>query len=207
MPLPAELAVVVCDSARPRQLVTSAYNERRAACEEASCQLGVVALRDATLDMLAPLPAELRQRAEHVVAENQRVLDFVALLEDAGGVSRMRALDQGLSAGAAGQATRAGDTARLGQLMYASHASLRDLYEVSCPELDLLVELAAGLPGCIGSRLTGAGFGGCTVSLVAASEATAFADRLVDGYRQRTGLAGRAWVCRAVDGVSVESLT
>jgi galactokinase len=177
-PLPLDLAVVVCDSARPRQLVDSAYNERRVACEEAARLLGVPALRDASLDQLDRLPGDLANRARHVVTENQRVLEFVAALE-------------------------AGDRERLGQLMYASHASLRDLYEVSCPELDLLVELAASLPGAAGSRLMGAGFGGCTVSLVDVDEAPAFADDLVARYHGRTGLPARAWICRAVDGVGL----
>src|SRR5579884_1250668 len=156
-PLPADLAVVVCDSGRPRRLVDSAYNERRAACEEAARLLGVPALRDASLDQLDRLPDDLAKRARQ----------------------------------------------RLGQLMYASHASLRDLYEVSCPELDLLVELAARLPGAAGSRLTGAGFGGCTVSLVNVDEASAFAGELVARYRERTELPARAWICQAVDGVGL----
>lgn len=176
--LPPQLSVVVCDSARPRQLVDSAYNERRAACEEAARRLGVQALRDARPEMLTSLPPELRRRAEHVVADNQRVQDFAAALES-------------------------GNWARLGELMYASHASLRDLYEVSCPELDLLVALAEDIPGCAGSRLTGAGFGGCTVSLVEAGAAALFAVTLVERYRARTGLPARSWVCRAVDGVSL----
>jgi len=178
VPLPADLAIVVCDSAKRRQLVDSAYNDWRAACEDAARQLGVEALRDASLDMLERLPELMAARARHVVAENQRVLEFVAALERR-------------------------DNSRLGELMYASHASLRDLYDVSCPELDLLVELAAALPGCVGSRLTGAGFGGCTVSLVEAPVAPSFAKALVAGYRTRTNLPARAWVCRAIDGVSL----
>src|SRR5712692_934479 len=178
VPLPADLAILLCDSAKGRQLVHSAYNERRAACEEATRLLGVPALRDAKLDQLDQLPEPLAKRARHVVAENQRVLDFVAAL-------------------------RQGDEQRLGQLMYASHASLRDLYEVSSLELDLLVELAAGLPGCAGSRLPGAGFGGCTVSLVEAGQAQPFVHELSARYREHTGLPARAWVCHAVDGVSL----
>jgi galactokinase len=176
VPLPQDLAIVVCDSARPRQLAQSAYNERRAACEQAARLLGLSALRDATVDMLDSLPARLQRRALHVVRENQRVLDFAAAL-------------------------RAGERSRLGDLLYASHASLRDLYEVSCPELDLLVDLAAQQPGCIGSRLTGAGFGGCTVSLVEAGRAGAFARGVPAAYRRQTGLPGKAYVCHAVDGV------
>ncbi|MFI5268833.1 MAG: galactokinase [Chloroflexota bacterium] len=178
VPLPTNLVIVVCDSAKPRRLVDSAYNDRRSECEEAARQLGVPALRDARPDILGKLPATLGRRARHVVAENQRVLDFVAALD-------------------------AGATERLGELMYASHASLRDLFEVSCPELDLLVKLAAALPGCRGSRLTGAGFGGCTVSLVETPMAQSFAEELVARYQAQTTLPARAWVCRSVDGVSL----
>jgi galactokinase len=128
--------------------------------------------------MVEGLPEGLRKRARHVVEENARVLAFVAALED-------------------------GDLATAGRLMNASHASLRDLYEVSCPELDLLVELAHSLEGCYGARLTGAGFGGCTVSLVAAPAAPEFADEVARRYRERTGLAGRAWVVTPADGVRV----
>jgi galactokinase len=179
VPLPPGLAIVVCDSAKPRQLAGSAYNDRRSACEEAARGLGVPALRDATLDMLDRLPPGLAKRARHVVTENQRVLDFVAALE-------------------------ANHTQRLGELMYSSHASLRDLFEVSCPELDLLVELAADLPGCVGSRLTGAGFGGCTVSLVESTAAESFSQELVARYRGQMKLPARAWVCQAGDGAGLE---
>jgi galactokinase len=112
------------------------------------------------------------------VEENARVLAFVAALDE-------------------------GDLATAGRLMNASHASLRDLYEVSCPELDLLVELAHSLEGCYGARLTGAGFGGCTVNLVAAAAAPGFADEVARRYRERTGRAGRAWVVTPADGVRV----
>src|SRR5579883_150619 len=176
--MPNSLGIVVCDSAKPRQLVESAYNERRAACEEAAQLLDVPALRDASPAAVEALPEPLRKRALHVTTENQRALEFARALE-------------------------AGRTDELGRLMLDSHASLRDLYEVSCHELDLLVELATELEGCIGSRLTGAGFGGCTVSLVQGEHADAFGNDLVEAYRQRTGLPGRGWVTRAVDGVSL----
>jgi galactokinase len=176
--VPREVAVVVCDSARPRALVESAYNERRAACEAAAELLGVGSLREATVGMVLGLPSPLRDRARHVVEENGRVLAFVAALS-------------------------AGDLEAAGRLMDASHASLRDLYEVSCAELDLLVELAHSLDGCYGSRLTGAGFGGCTVSLVSAAAAVSVAAGLEEAYRRRSGLAGRAWVCGVGEGVGV----
>jgi galactokinase len=174
-PLPVGVAIVVCDTGKPRQLVESAYNERRASCESAARQLGLASLRDATLGDIRRLPQNLAKRALHVVSENKRVLDFVAAMQ-------------------------CGDLQSMGRLLFASHDSLRDLYEVSCPELNVLVELAGRLPGCIGSRLTGAGFGGCTVSLVRAEQGDRFASELVSDYRRRTGLPGRAWVCRAVPG-------
>ncbi len=183
VPVPADLAIVVCDSARPRRLVESAYNERRAECEEAARLLGLPALRDATPESIeaAGLPPRLAGRARHVVAENGRVLALAAAL-------------------------RTHDHSAAGRLMYASHESLRELFEVSSREPDLLVELAAGLSGCFGSRLTGAGFGGCTVSLVAAGRAESFARALSASYRERTGLSARVWICQAVNGVSVNSL-
>ncbi|MBV8086805.1 MAG: galactokinase [Chloroflexi bacterium] len=178
VPVQEEVALVVCDSAKPRALVESAYNQRRAACEAAARALGVRSLRRANPAMLDGLPEALRKRARHVVHENARVLDFVAALER-------------------------GDLAPAGRLMDDSHASLRDLYEVSCAELDLLVDLAHSLDGCYGSRLTGAGFGGCTVSLVEAGKAAEFGEELAARYRERSGLAGRAWVVRPADGVRI----
>ncbi|MBV9119355.1 MAG: galactokinase [Chloroflexi bacterium] len=174
--VPANLAIVICDSARPRRLVESEFNRRRKECEEAALLLGLTALRDATGDMITRLPALLGIRVEHVIRENERVLGLAAALGS-------------------------GDREEIGRLMAASHESLRDLFEVSCRELDLLVELAGELPGCLGSRLTGAGFGGCTVSLVEAGAAGEFAANLEERYCVRSGLPGRAYVCRASDGV------
>jgi galactokinase len=87
--------------------------------------------------------------------------------------------------------------------MNASHASLRDDFEVSCPELDLLVELAQGLDGVLGARLTGAGFGGCTVNLIRADSVEAFQREVIERYYRETGLSGRMYVCRASDGLRV----
>jgi galactokinase len=169
VPLPGAYAVLVVHSGQPRTLVGSEYTQRRQACEATAARLGIAALRDATLDQVAGDPL-----ARHVVTENQRVLDFV-------------------------EALRAGDVNRLGPLLLASHASLRDDYRVSTPELDLLVDLLVE-HGAIGARLTGAGFGGCVVALVQRNHADDCATRTAIAYRDRTGLHPEAFVVRAVDG-------
>jgi galactokinase len=185
--LPAGLEIVVVNSGVRHSLASSAYNERRAACEEgvrslAAARPGVRALRDVSPDdeaqLFARLPPVVRRRCRHVVSENARVGDAVAAL-------------------------RAGDTARLATVMAASHASLRDDYEVSCPELDLLVELAQPLPGCHGARLTGAGFGGCTVNLVETAAVASFSEAVAAGYRSRTGQAPELYVFAPSAGARV----
>ncbi len=189
VPLPAGTALVIADSGVRRSLTTSAYNDRRAACEKAVTLLkpylpGIHALRDVTpaqLDRYADcLPEEVEKRARHIVEECARVERALACLES-------------------------GDARAFGQLMFATHASLRDLYEVSVPELDRLVEVAAGLPGCLGARLTGAGFGGCTLNLVEEKHAAEFIPRLQAGYRQATGRAAQVYLCHASQGAHVET--
>ncbi len=101
------------------------------------------------------------------------------------------------------RALRGGDLEHFGRLMNASHASLRDDFEVSCPELDRLVELAQALPGVLGARLTGAGFGGCTANLVRSEAVEQFGERVVERYRRDTGLPATMYRCRAVDGLRV----
>lgn len=143
VPLPQDYRVAVVDSAVPRRLAESGYNTRRSECEQVCALLGLESLRELTpsdLPRLAPLPEPLGRRARHVVSENQRVLEGV-------------------------QALKQGEVKRFGELMLASHLSLRDDYQVSIPELDLLVE-AELRHGAVGARLTGAGFGGSTVALV-----------------------------------------
>jgi galactokinase len=173
VPLPLDRhAIVVCDSGVPRRLGESRYNERRTECEAVAAALELESLREATPDMLAGLrgrfdPVALR-RAEHVLAENERVLDCAAALER-------------------------NDLAAVGRLFAASHASLRDLFEVSSPGLDALVEIATGCPGVVAARMTGAGFGGCTVNLVERGARSAFAERIVREYEGRTGLIGRVF--------------
>ena len=136
----AGLSLLIGDTRVPRTLAGSGYNARRATCEEAAATLGVPLLREATLDDLKKLDGLALKRARHVVTENARVLAAVAAL-------------------------RADDYAEFGRLMYASHASLRDDYEVSTPELDAFVEVSRAA-GALGARLTGAGFGGCAIALV-----------------------------------------
>jgi galactokinase len=167
--LPDALAVLVVHSGVPRTLAASAYAERRADGERVAARLGVPTLRDASLDAVRDEP-----RARHVVTENQRVLQFA-------------------------DALRAGDTAALGSLMLASHASLRDDYEVSTPELDLAVDLLVE-HGAAGARLTGAGFGGCVVALVPRAQVRAVAGKAVAAYRAETGLDAGAFEVQAVDG-------
>lgn len=169
VPLPSSHAVLVVHSGVERTLAGSAYAERRAACEAAAARLGIPALRNATLDQVADDPI-----ARHVVTENQRVLDFVAALD-------------------------AKDVNALGPLLLQSHASLRDDYRVSIPELDLLVELLVD-HGAIGARLTGAGFGGCVVALVQRNHGDDCAAKTSIAYQERTGRVPEAFVVRAVDG-------
>ncbi|HVN56335.1 MAG TPA: galactokinase [Anaerolineaceae bacterium] len=186
VPLPPSVVIVIADSGVRRSLANSAYNERRAACEQAVALLqpylpGVTTLRDVTpeeFNRLADhLPELVRKRARHVVEECARVDEAIQCLDR-------------------------GDGAAFGRLMFAGHASLRDLYEVSIPELDLLVELAGSLPGCLGARLTGAGFGGCTVNLVEEQHAEEFIQRLAAGYRA-PGREAQVYLCRASRGAHI----
>ena len=184
LPLPEAACIVIADTTRRRSLTGSDYNERREACQEAVVRLsetlpGIRALRDVSLEDFnqaqSRLPGLVARRARHVVEEIDRTRCAVPLLER-------------------------GDMAGFGRLMLQSHASLRDLYEVSTPELDAMVEVATGLPGCYGARLTGAGFGGCTVNLVERTRAEAFCRLLAAGYQARTRLTPEIYLCQASDG-------
>lgn len=181
IPLPAGVSILVLDTATRRGLVDSAYNERRRQCESAAQTLGVPALRDVDETTLARRAADLDEvtlrRARHVVSENERVLQAIA-------------------------AMRRGDAPALGRLLDLSHASLRDNFEVSSPALDQIVTLARREPGCLGARMTGAGFGGCAVALVEASRAHRVAQEVLRAYRQQTGLEAQAYLCAASDGAS-----
>jgi galactokinase len=155
----AGLSLVVCDTRVERGLAATGYNERRAACERAAKDLGLEALRDATENDLRRLSGEELMRARHVVSENARVIRAVETLRD-------------------------GDFDGFGRLMYASHASLRDDYEVSTPELDVFVELAGG-EGAVGARLTGAGFGGCAIALMPSEGVQALAEGCRRAFAER----------------------
>jgi len=175
IPLPASLAVIVVHSGLPRTLADSEYAQRRAACESAAARLGLAALRDATLEQVGDDPI-----ARHVVTENARVL-------------------------AAADALRAGDVDALGPLLLESHASLRDDYRVSTPELDLLVALFTEL-GANGARLTGAGFGGCVVALSTPDAAEPLMQEVRSRYESATGLDASAFAVDAADGAGRPSL-
>lgn len=189
--LPPATTIVIADSGIHHRLATSAYNDRRAACELAVQLLRkylpeIHSLRDvSTVEFAAYsmyLPAEIAKRAEHVVKEIHRVDQAIIALQR-------------------------GDASMFGGFMFASHKSLRDLYEVSLPELDALVEIARGLPGIYGARLTGAGFGGCTVNLVKEMNATMFMDGLRDGYRLKTGNETNVYLTKPSSGVQTKMLT
>jgi galactokinase len=182
VPLPPGTAVVVLDTATRRGLVDSAYNERRAQCEAAARTFGVPALRDLSVAQFQAQADQLdeitRRRARHVVTENARTLR-------------------------AAEAMRQGDAAELGQLMNASHVSLRDDFEVSCDELNAMVVCAQREDACYGARMTGGGFGGCAVALVRADAAQAFATAVAACYQETTGIAPNIYVCSATNGAEV----
>ncbi|MFZ0426687.1 MAG: galactokinase [Acidobacteriota bacterium] len=185
-----EVSVVVCDSRVQRSLDSSAYNQRRSECEAAVAALRpalgpIRALRDVSPEELERyrdrIPEVAYRRARHVVREDERVLRGIELLEH-------------------------GDVTSYGALLYESHASLRDDYEVSCRELDVLVELAREVPGTLGARMTGAGFGGCTVNLVRREDVEGFRRHVQAGYRERAGRDCAVYVCTASAGVRSEPI-
>ncbi len=178
------LALVACHSGSPRRLESSAYNERRSQCEAAVAVIaedvpGVTALRDVTPAMLEAARSRMdpivAARAEHIVSENERVLAAVAAFE-------------------------ADDLATMGRLFYESHASMRDLFGISSPELDAMVEIARATPGVIGARLTGAGFGGCTINLVRRDAVPALREAVMRDYPALTGLTPRVFEVAASAG-------
>jgi len=182
VPLPADTVVVVLDTATRRGLVDSAYNERRAQCEAAAAFFGVPALRDVDMDSFESGSARLDpiawRRARHVISENERTL-------------------------AAAEAMRRGDAAELGRLMNASHVSMRDDFEISREEMDVMVALAQSEPACYGARMTGGGFGGAAVALVRAADVEAFAAAVSDAYRRATGLEPQIYITTATDGAAI----
>ncbi|MFD7525924.1 galactokinase [Paenibacillus chitinolyticus] len=179
--------LVIGNTNKRRGLVDSAYNERRSQCEQAVRDLQT---RFPDLTLLGQISLEqfeankdvikddtVRRRAQHVVEEIDRVLKSIDVL-------------------------KANDLEAFGRLMTGSHESLRDLYEVTCRELDVMVETALSVPGVLGSRMTGAGFGGCTVSLVHEDSIEAFRDKVGSIYKEQTGLTGDFYVCSIGDGVN-----
>jgi len=184
IPIPANIRFVVCNTMVKHELAKGSYNQRRAECEEgvklfSQWDPEVRALRDVSVDLFNQfaenLPEIIRKRCSHIVHEDQRVLDAVQCLQN-------------------------NDLEALGKLMRESHQSLRDLYEVSCRELDVMVESAEGLPGYFGGRMTGGGFGGCTVNLVAAENAEDFAGQIAGRYELATGIHPDVYICSAEDG-------
>jgi galactokinase len=183
VPISERVRLVICNSKVKHALAGGEYNTRRAECATAVKAIQgsypeVRALRDVTLAMLengrGQVSEVVYRRARHVITENERVLNAGAALKD-------------------------DDLKRFGALMFESHKSLRDDYEVSCEELDVLVELAAGNEGLIGARMTGGGFGGCTVNLVQAEGVEAFQRNISQAYKRSTGRDPDVFVCSAAD--------
>jgi galactokinase len=183
VPLPDYARILVIDSGIGRELRVSAYNERRAECRLAAAALKVSSLRSVSADDLRGLidqPVPLK-RARHVVSENRRVL-------------------------AVADALRTGDISGIGSLFAESHRSYAVDFEASTPEIDELVAIAGRTPGVFASRLTGGGFGGCTVNLVDRSRAAQAAGSILAAYEKAMGLSGRAWISAAASGLSVDRL-
>lgn len=187
VPLSEKVAIVIADTKVRRKLTSGEYNKRREACEEAVRLLrqdlpDIKALRDVSMDdfnrLSGKLPDEVSKRARHVVEEIERSKQAPALLE-------------------------AGDIQTFGSLMNECHISLRDLYEVSCPELDAMVRFAQTIEGCYGARLTGAGFGGCTVNLVARENSSRFAQGLATSYEAETGNHPEIYISHPSDGAAL----
>lgn len=184
LPIPPDVRLVVCNSMVRHELASGEYNRRRADCEAGVRHLqpflpGIRALRDVQIADLEKhknvLPENVYRRCRHVVTENQRVL-------------------------AAAQALQSGDAELFGHLMYESHASLRTDYEVSCKELDLLVDLASSLRGVFGARMTGGGFGGCTVNLIRSDFAAGFQAEIATMYKEKTGITPEIYTCEPAQG-------
>jgi len=181
--------IVICNTNKPRGVADSAYHERWAECESGVKILkgflpGIQSLRDVTItEFMAHrehLPHPVSSRCEHIIAENQRVLDSV-------------------------KALKAGDADHFGKLINEAHESISRLYEVSCLELDTLVNIARSVSGVLGARLTGAGFGGCTVNMKKKEAVPILEQKIMNVYPRETGLQPEIYVSQAVDGVKIES--
>ncbi len=185
LPLPPDVALAICNTMVKHSIAKGEYNQRRAECEAGVRTLSkrlpqVRALRDVTVEDLETygqeLPNVVMRRCRHVIGENVRVLHAAAALE-------------------------LGDLQAFGSLMLESHRSLRDDFEVSCAELDLMVELAGRAEGVYGTRMTGGGFGGCTIALVRSGCVEAFQRMVREGYERSTGRKPEIYICSAADGV------
>jgi len=182
IPLPEKTTVIIMDTMTRHSHTDSGYNERRASCEKAADIFGVSHLRDVSFDQFQDNSYKLDditcRRARHIVTENQRVL-------------------------AAVQAMKAGDAATMGSLMNASHASLRDDFEVTNDALDTMAQIAQAQSGCYGARMTGGGFGGCAVALVDDARAKTFATAVAQQYESATGLEPLVYICQATEGATI----
>jgi galactokinase len=182
--IPDSVKLVISNTMVKHELASSEYNRRRADCEEAVRRLagvlpGIRALRDVSTEQLERhrnvLSEVVYKRALHVVTENARVLDSA-------------------------EALRSGDIVRFGKRMAESHRSLRDLYQVSCRELDLMVDLAYQQKGVYGARMTGGGFGGAAINLVDARYAGEFKEKMAKSYQRETGLVPQIYICKPAEG-------
>jgi len=185
--LPENVSIVIADTTVRRKLTSGSYNVRRAECETAVRLLknaipAINSLRDVSVLDFARysqlLPFSVEKRARHVIDEIQRPQEARGYLEH-------------------------GDSVSFGKCMDASHVSLRDLYEVSCTELDTMVEIAQSLDGCLGARMTGAGFGGCTVNLVETEKTDLFVNQLMKKYHLATGITSSIYQTKASDGAGI----
>lgn len=178
-PFPAGVELLITQCGVPHRLTGGEYNERREQCFDAAARLGAKALRDVTGVQLEAakekLPVLSYKRAAHIVGENERVLAGTEFLDR-------------------------GDVAAFGSLMFASHESSRVNFENSTPELDLLVDIARGLPGVLGARLTGGGFGGATVTLLESDKAQAVSEAILVNYHKQTGFTAKTLVCEIGNG-------
>jgi galactokinase len=186
IPVPQSVRLVICNTMVKHEHASGAYNRRREECDEGVKLLSkwypeVRALRDVSVEQLekhaAEMPPVIYKRCLHVVSENRRVQEGAQYLID-------------------------GEVGRFGELMRKSHISLRDLFEVSCRELDVMAEIAESLEGYCGGRMTGGGFGGCTVNLVKTNSAEQFAKQIAEQYQANTGIKADIYVCSAANGAS-----
>ena len=174
----ARASFLICDTRTKHSLAESEYNTRRAECDAAAASLGKRSLRDAHIDEIGALPEPLAKRAKHIITENLRVLSAV-------------------------EALRSGDLSTVGDLMNASHASLRDDFEVSTRELDIMSEICRSQPEILGSRMMGGGFGGCTISICRDGvETNLIAGRIASEYTRETGIESAVFPCMAMQGAS-----